>query len=272
MEQFQYTELSNRAISECARAVSNSEVALVQNSSAVQLPCSESVDCGDTDMLSYSCESKDGDINVRSCNFSRYLESDNNSSISEEVLNYLNILINSGQQTTESITTLKINVCNTFTVLLINLSGYLKKTYHDQQYTLISGELDASMIILISIISTNQIYKDDFLQYALLPILLDRTKKIADILRNIGQQLFQENFSPNYMNTLSSIYDRIARVIERTKDIDCRSYRELINEIQQLRASLNNVDKLIIGGGLGWKTSVQIDIFVKMQLLIVTGE
>ena len=64
------------------------------------------------------------------------------------------------------------------------------------------------------------------------------------------------------MDTMLSMYDRIARVIERTKDIDCRSYHELI--------SLENVDKPIIGGGLGWQTSVQIDlsIFVKMQLLI----
>ena len=53
------------------------------------------------------------------------------------------------------------------------------------------------------------------------------------------------------MDTVLSMYDRIARVIERMKDIDCRSYHELINDIQQLRASLDNVDKVIIGGGLG---------------------
>ena len=46
------------------------------------------------------------------------------------------------------------------------------------------------------------------------------------------------------MDTVLSMYDRIARVIERMKDIDCRSYHEL-------RASLDNVDKVIIGGGLG---------------------
>lgn len=267
---------------ECARAVSNTEEALVQNSNTVQLPCSDSVDCGDTDTLSYRCESNDGDINVRSCNFSRYFESDNNySNISEEVLNYLHILINSGRRTiSESITTLKINFGKTFSILLINLSAYLKgiikKFNYDtcQQYTLIIVELDASMEILMSIkknFCIDQKHKDDFLKYALLPILLDRAKKIADILRNIGQQPFQESFSPNDMDTLLSTYDRIARVIERTKDIDCRSCHELINDIQQLRASLDDVEKLIMGG-LGWQTSVQIEIllsiFVKMQLLI----
>ena len=117
MEQSQYTELSNRTISEC---VSNSEVALVQNSTTVLLPCSESVDCDDTNTLSYSCNGDD--IDVHSYNFSRYLESDNKSSISEEVLNYLYMLINSGQQATpESIATLKVKIGKMFTVLLIKL-------------------------------------------------------------------------------------------------------------------------------------------------------
>ena len=270
-------ENNNRTISE---SVSNSEVALVQNSTTALLPCSESVDCDDINTLSHSCESIGGDINVRSCNFSRYLESENNSSINEEVLNYLHMLINSGQRTTpESITTLKINIGKSFTVLLINLSVYLEYRIRNygthQQYALIIGELNASMKILTSIkeninFCTDQKYKDDFLRYVLLPILLDRAKKIADILRNIGQQPFQESVSPNDMDMLLSTYDRIARVIERTKDIDCKSYHELINDIQQLTASLENVDKVIIGGGLEWQTSVQIDlsIFVKLQLLI----
>ena len=219
------------------------------------------MDCDDTNTLSYSCNGDD--IDVHSYNFSRYLESDNKSSISEEVLNYLYMLINNDQQATPELTaTLKVNIGKMFTVLLIKLIPivYLKYPIRNygayQQYAFIIGELSASTIILTSIkanFCTDLIekYKDDFLQYVLLPILLDRAKKIADILRNIGQQSFQESVSPNKMDTLLLMYDRIARVIERMKDIDCRSYHELINDIQQLRASLDNVDKVIIGGGLG---------------------
>ena len=100
--------------------MSNSEVALVQNSTTVPLPCFESMDCVDTNTLSYSCNGDD--IDVHSYNFSRYLESDNKSSISEEVLNYLYMLINSGQQATPELTaTLKVKIGKMFTVLLIKL-------------------------------------------------------------------------------------------------------------------------------------------------------
>ena len=124
MEEPQYIEFSNE------RAKNNSEVALVQNSTAeshVQLASMGCCESGDTNTLSCSCKSNGGDINVRSCNFSRYLESDNGGNISEEILNYLHMLINNEQQTTpESITMLKINVGKTFTVLLIYLSVFLK--------------------------------------------------------------------------------------------------------------------------------------------------
>ena len=276
MEQPQYIEVTNKLISECEIDGNNSKVALVQNSAAES---QESMGC-DINMLSCSCESNGGDINIRSCNFS--LESDSNySNISEEVLDYLHMLINSEQQnTSESITTLKETIGKNFTELLINLSERLKYMYKianlirncgtHQQYTMIIAELDDSNKILTCIKDNffcahadqeHKDHRDDTLQYVILPILLDRANKIADILRNIGLP-FQEGCSSNDLEILLSIYDGIARVVKQVKDIDCRPYYELINEIQQLRACLDNVDKLIIGEG--WQ--IDLCIFIRMRL------
>ena len=271
MEQPQYIEVTNKLISECEIDGNNSEVVLVQNSAAES---QESMDC-DINTLSCSCESNGGDINIRSCNFS--LESDSNySNISEEVLDYLRMLINSEQQNTpESITSLKTTIGKNFTLLLINLSERLKYKIANlirncgthQQYTMIIAELNGSKKILTSIKNNffsahaDQEHRDDILQYVILPILLDRANKIADILRNIGLP-FQEGCSPNDLEILLSIYDGIARVVRQVKDIDCRPYYELINEIQQLRACLDNVDKLIIEGG----RQIDLCIFIRMRL------
>lgn len=284
MEQPQYTELSNKLTSEYERAKSYSEVVLVQNATTefhVQLTCSESVG-GDINALSSSYESIGGDINTRSWNFSSYFESDGNNNNIEEVLDYIHEVLKSAQQTTpEPVTNkikLKTDVGKTFTVFLIYFCNVFIKAVDKEgvnlvrnseshgQYIMIITEVNDSIKILMDIkdkfcsVQTDQEQKDDLLQYVLLPILLGRANKTTEIIRNICSQIFQENRS----DTLLSICDGIAQVVNGIKDMDCRPICELISGIQQLRARMDNIDTSIAGEALAW-TSIQmgLDTFIR---------
>ena len=254
------------------------EETLILNSK-VQLVYPEYMD-GDTNELSCSFESRGGDFNERSVNFSKSLESVNNKNI-KEVLDFICMIIkNSWQQSTaETITKLKVIVGETFTVLLIYLSVILQDTRENlfrscemhQQYAAIISELDGSVEILKSIEKkfATEMHKGDFLQYVLLPILFDRANEIANIIQNV-RHLFQESLPSYNMDALLSIYNGIARVVEGMKDIDYgRPFGELINDIQQLKACLDHVEKITDGEEFTWRQiSVQIDLSIRIDLSV----
>ena len=233
---------------------------------------------GDINKFYCICESFGGDIDEFSVNFSRSLESVNSKSI-KEVLDFICMKIknNEQQSTAETITKLKMIVGETFTVLLIYLSVILNDTRENlvrnceihQQYAAIISELEGSLKILNSIEKefANEKHKGDFLQYVLLPILFDRANETAHTIQNVWH-LFQESLPSYKIDALLSIYNGIARVVEGMKGIDYgRSFNELINDIQQLKACLDHVEK--ITGEFTWRQiSVQIDLSIWIHLSV----
>ena len=108
----------------------------------------------------------------------------------------------------------------------------------------IKNEVEGSITILNGIMekfsSANKNQEDDLLQYALMPILLVRASRIADIIR----QPFWVWPASN-MNILLSLCDGMVEVVKGTRDIDHTSFCQLICHIQQLRACLDNADAMI---------------------------
>ena len=156
----------------------------------------------------------------------------------------------------------KTTVGKTFTEFLIYLCDFFLKAINNESVQLVDSseahkqyiisELEGSNMILSKIKDNfdstctdrhDQEQKNDFLRYVLLPILLTTANKIADIIRNVSQaHAFWKRWSSNSMSALFSLYDGISRVANGIKDIDCKSFPELIDNIDQLRACLYNVD------------------------------
>ena len=112
-------------------------------------------------------------------------------------------------------------------------------------------ELTDSIMILMEVKDkfrstyTDQEHEEDSLRYAI-PILIGRANKIASIIRNIWQP-FWKRWSSSKIGTLLSIYEGITEVVKGIKDIDCKPFCDLIGDIKQLRACLDNIDTILEG-------------------------
>jgi len=112
-------------------------------------------------------------------------------------------------------------------------------------------ELTDSIMILMEVKDkfrstyTDQEHEEDSLRYAI-PILIGRANKIALIIRNIWQP-FWKRWSSSKIGTLLSIYEGITEVVKGIKDIDCKPFCDLIGDIKQLRACLDNIDTILEG-------------------------
>lgn len=273
VRQFQCIKLLGNSLTDDSveRTESNPGTALVQKLTVephVRLECMD----GDINTFLCSYGSVGGDINVRSGNFTSnfggdidmhsgnftYFASVNNSI--SEALDYIHKKIHSVEQQTaveeQTTTNLKADIGETFTELLIHLCVLLLKAIDDQTVNLVRNckghkqniirELAASIMILMNIKEKfcsehiDQEEKDDFLQHALLPILLSRANEIVDIIRNTWQPFWKRLSSQN-LSTLLSMYDELAQAVKGIEDIEHRPFCKLISDIQQLKACLDTV-------------------------------
>ena len=172
------------------------------------------------------------------------------------------------QQTTLEPLAIKIQektvVGKTFTEILIYVCKLFCKAIDGETIRLVGSsqkqyvlkELRGTRLMLANIKNkfdpeypaSQQEQKHEFIQYVPLSILLNGANKIAEILKSIWQP-FWRRWSPSKMATLLSLYDGITTVVGGIKNIDhdCRSFCELIGDIQQLRRCLKSVDTILQG-------------------------
>lgn len=255
-EQLQCIELRNNLTDEYD---SNSEVALLIQSLTVESPVQLECTDGDVNIRSCSYGSVSGDIDTRSRNFTTDFQSDMHNNNISEVLDYIYRRIHSVEQQTiteEQVRTTKLKtyIGKAFTEFLVHLCILLLKAIDDETVNLVKSstenkqyiirELAASTTILMTIMEKFcKEQNNDFIQYALLPIVLTRANRIAMIIRNISQP-FWKRLSSHNMNALLSMYDKITQVVKWIEDIDHRPFCKLLGDIQQLKACLDNVDTI----------------------------
>lgn len=233
MEESQYAELKNVIIGEYERIKSEPEIVQVAET--------------DTTSPSHSFS-----VSMCTTELENTIPTVNGENDSKDIFCSLDCLV-------ESMSIQKTTVGKTFTEFLLYLCNFFLKAINNESVQLVDSseahkeyiisELKGSSMILNKIKDNfdtdrhDQEQKKDFLRYVLLPILLTTANKIADIIRNISQaHSFWKRWSSNTMSTLFSLYDGISRVANGIKDIDCKSFPELIDNIHHLRACLYNVD------------------------------
>ena len=155
-------------------------------------------------------------------------------------------------------------VGKTFTDILIYVCDLFIKAIEDETIRLVDSsrkqkvlkKLNYNYEVLMTIKdkfdpeypALHQEQKHEFIQYVPLAILLRRANKIAKVIKSIWQP-FLRRWSPSKMEILLSLYDRITTVVWGINSIDhdCRSFCELITDIQQLRLCLESVDTILQG-------------------------
>ena len=170
------------------------------------------------------------------------------------------------QQTTLKPLVLKIKqksaVGEIFTDILIYLCKLFHNAINDGTIHLVGGshkehvlkELKETQLTLENIKgkfdpeypASHQEQKHEFIQFVPLSILLIGANKIAESVKSIWQPLWRR-WLPSKMGMLRSLYQEITKVVEgiRYLDIDCKSFCELIGDVEQLTLSVNSVKPLL---------------------------
>lgn len=228
----------------------------------IELSCSEST-CNDTLARSICYQSTPDDTNTCKCCLNRYFGSDGISNV-QEVPNFLGVLTSTQQRTERTLMTKiksKAGLGKLFTEFLVQLCNIsIEAIKHERnvvsntevykQYTEIIVELADAIILLMiirhkfcSVHAGQEQQSDDILQYVLLPILLDTATKTADVIKTTLQSLWR-TWLPSNVGIMLLTYAGISQVVNGVNDVDCKSFCEVVDIIEQLKTCLDKIDTL----------------------------
>ena len=151
----------------------------------------------------------------------------------------------------------KIEISKRFIEFLLYIINLFRNAIENKTITLknsarqsIKRELNDATLVLHYVLKTLCGNQDDATSYNdSVAIIISSATKVSDILKELQKKQWLRWFrSAKNISALVPIFEKITKVVEGTQCIECvREFSELLGDVEELRASLDDIKKRVMG-------------------------